>query len=69
MGIAIFLSFFVMKPVFEEIYETAYLPVESNSVSFQEGLEKALPPLKKFMLSQVREKDLLMFMEMAEVKK
>ena len=66
VGIAIFLSFFVMKPVFEEIYETAYLPVESNSVSFQEGLEKALPPLKKFMLSQVREKDLLMFMEMAD---
>ena len=66
VGIAIFLSFFVMKPVFEEIYETAYLPVEANSVSFQEGLEKALPPLKTFMLSQVREKDLLMFMEMAD---
>ena len=65
VGIAIFLSFFVMKPVFDEIYETAYLPVEANSMSFQDGLEKALPPLKTFMLSQVREKDLLMFMEMA----
>jgi len=65
VGIAIFLSFFVMKPVFDEIYETAYLPVEANSMSFQDGLENALPPLKTFMLSQVREKDLLMFMEMA----
>ena len=66
VGIAIFLSFFVMKPVFDQVYESAYLPVESNEISFQEGLEKAMPPIKNFMLSQVREKDLLMFMEMAE---
>ena len=55
-----------MKPVFDEIYEGAYLPVQANEISFQEGLEEALPPVKTFMLSQVREKDLLMFMEMAE---
>ena len=55
-----------MKPVFDEIYEEAYLPVQSNAVSFQQGLELALPPLKNFMLGQVRERDLLMFMEMAE---
>tara|TARA_B100000424_G_C22514582_1_gene296195 strand:- start:38 stop:472 length:435 start_codon:yes stop_codon:yes gene_type:complete len=55
-----------MKPVFDQVYESAYLPVESNEISFQEGLEKAMPPIKNFMLSQVREKDLLMFMEMAE---
>ena len=55
-----------MKPVFDEIYEEAYLPVQSNEVSFQQGLELALPPLKSFMLGQVRERDLLMFMEMAE---
>ena len=66
VGIAIFLSFFVMKPVFDQVYDSAYLPVEANEISFQEGLEKAMPPIKNFMLSQVREKDLLMFMEMAE---
>ena len=66
VGIAIFLSFFVMKPVFDQVYDSAYLPVEANEISFQEGLEKAMPPIKSFMLSQVREKDLLMFMEMAE---
>ena len=55
-----------MKPVFDEIYEEAYLRVQSNEVSFQQGLELALPPLKSFMLGQVRERDLLMFMEMAE---
>jgi len=66
VGIAIFLSFFVMKPVFVQIYESAYLPVEAQEMTFQEGMEKALPPIKSFMLSQVREKDLLMFMEMAD---
>ena len=65
VGIAIFLSFFVMKPVFDQVYEEAYIPLEANELNFQQGLEKALPPLKTFMLSQVREKDLLMFMEMA----
>ena len=66
IGIAIFLSFYVMKPVFDQIYEGAYLPVQANEISFQKGLERAVPPIKAFMLSQVREKDLLMFMEMAE---
>jgi flagellar biosynthetic protein FliP len=65
VGIAIFLSFFIMKPVFDQVYEEAYIPLEANELNFQQGLEKALPPLKAFMLSQVREKDLLMFMEMA----
>ena len=61
IGIAIFLSFYVMKPVFDQIYEGAYLPVQANEISFQKGLEQAVPPIKAFMLSQVREKDLLMF--------
>ena len=54
-----------MKPVFDEVYEQAYLPIEQNEITFQEGLVAALPPLREFMMSQVREKDLLMFMEMA----
>ena len=66
VGIAMFLSLFVMKPVLDEIYDTAYLPVQTNEISFEQGLDQALPPIKNFMLGQVREKDLLMFMELAE---
>ena len=66
LGIAFFLSIFIMKPVMDQIYEAAYLPVENEEISFQEGLNNALPPLRDFMLAQVREKDLLMFMEIAE---
>jgi flagellar biosynthetic protein FliP len=65
IGIAVFLSIFIMKPVFDQVYESAYLPVQANEVTFQEGIELALPPMRDFMLAQVREKDLLMFMEMA----
>lgn len=65
IGIAIFLSIFIMKPVFDQVYESAYLPVQANEVTFQEGIELALPPMRGFMLAQVREKDLLMFMEIA----
>ena len=65
IGIAVFLSFFIMKPVFDQVYDQAYLPIEQNEITFQEGLVRSLPPLREFMMSQVREKDLLMFMEMA----
>ena len=65
IGIAVFLTFFIMKPVFDEVYEQAYVPIEQNEITFQEGLVAALPPLREFMMAQVREKDLLMFMEMA----
>jgi len=66
LGIAFFLSIFIMKPVMDQIYEAAYVPVENEEISFQQGMENALPPLRDFMLAQVREKDLMMFMEMAE---
>jgi flagellar biosynthetic protein FliP len=55
-----------MKPVMDQIYETAYVPVENEEISFQQGMENALPPLRDFMMAQVREKDLMMFMEMAK---
>ena len=65
IAIALFLSFFIMKPVFDEVYDQAYVPVEQNEITFQEGLVAALPPLREFMMAQVREKDLMMFMEMS----
>ena len=65
IGIAFFLTIFIMKPVAEEVYAVAYEPVENSQITFQQGLERAVPPLKEFMLAQVREKDLMMFMDIA----
>ena len=36
IGIAVFLTFFIMKPVFDEVYDKAYLPIEQNEITFQE---------------------------------
>ena len=65
IGIAFFLTIFIMKPIAEEVYAVAYSPVENSEITFQQGLERAVPPLKEFMLAQVREKDLMMFMDIA----
>ena len=65
IGIAFFLTIFIMKPIAEEVYVVAYSPVENSEITFQQGLKRAVPPLKEFMLAQVREKDLMMFMDIA----
>ena len=68
VGIALFLSLFVMKPIIDEIYEVSFVPVQDGAISFEQGLELARAPLQEFMVSQTREKDILMFMEMADEK-
>jgi flagellar biosynthetic protein FliP len=66
VGIAIFLTLFIMNPVLESIYTNALEPVQNNEITFQEGLDRARIPLQEFMLNQTREKDLIMFMEMSQ---
>jgi len=66
VGIAIFLTLFIMNPVLESIYNNALVPVQNEEITFQEGLDRARVPLQEFMLNQTREKDLIMFMEMSQ---
>jgi flagellar biosynthetic protein FliP len=66
VGIAMFLTLFIMSPVLEKIYSEALEPVQNEEITFQEGLDRARIPLQAFMLDQTREKDLLMFMEMSQ---
>lgn len=67
VGLALFLTFFVMSPVFDEIYQQAYKPLSENSINFETALERGVEPLKTFMLHQTREADLRLFGEMAQV--
>lgn len=69
VGLALFLTFFVMSPVMDKIYEEAYQPLAENKISMQEALEKGAVPLKAFMLKQTREADLALFANMAKVEK
>ena len=64
IGLALFLTFFVMSPVIEKVNADAVTPYMSNEITFQQGLSKAAEPLKKFMYDQTRENDLSMFMDM-----
>jgi flagellar biosynthetic protein FliP len=66
VGLSLFLTFFVMAPVFDKIYSDAYLPYTENRMNFNEALDKGTAPLKAFMLRQTREQDLALFIKLAQ---
>lgn len=61
LGLALFLTFFIMAPVFERVYTDAAQPYVNEEISGEVALEKAQLPFKQFMLDQVRESDLTLF--------
>ncbi len=65
IGLALFLTFFVMSPVLDKIYADAYLPFNDNKISLQTALDRASAPLKTFMLKQTRETDLALFVRIS----
>ena len=69
VGLALFLTFFVMSPVIDKIYAEAYQPLSENKISMQQALDKGAQPLKEFMMKQTREGDLALFVKMARIDK
>jgi flagellar biosynthetic protein FliP len=67
VGIALFLTLFIMSPVMTEIYDEAMVPFTAGEISQEEALSLATVPLRSFMLAQTRENDLNVFMDMADV--
>lgn len=65
IGLALFLTFFVMGPVFERIYTEAYQPFDEDRITMQEAMTRGAAPLKEFMLKQTREPDLALFFKMS----
>ncbi len=65
VGLSLFLTFFIMAPVFDKIYVDAYQPLSENKISFTDAIEKASVPLKSFMLKQTRESDLALFVRIS----
>lgn len=62
MGMALFITFFVMAPTFTEVYDKAYLPFSKSQITNDQFFDRALKPLRAFMLKQTREKDIDLFM-------
>jgi flagellar biosynthesis protein FliP len=68
IGLALFLTLFVMSPVLDRIYADAYQPFADNKINLAQAIEKGSVPLRNFMLKQTREGDLALFLKLAEHK-
>jgi flagellar biosynthetic protein FliP len=65
VAMSLFLTLFVMGPVFDKIYTDAYQPYSENKINITTALEKGVAPLKTFMLRQTREADLALYVKMS----
>lgn len=66
VGLALFLTFFVMAPVFNQINERALQPYLEQQISQEQALSQALQPMRQFMFSQVGEKDLQLLVDISK---
>lgn len=66
IGLALFLSLFIMKPTVDAINNTAYKPYKDEEITSKEALDSAQIPLKEFMLRQVQKSDLNLFLEISK---
>ena len=64
-GFAVFMTIFIMKPVASDIYDQAYLPYVENRIPWQEAAAVASSRMNKFMLSQTREDDVALILELS----
>ena len=65
IGLALFLSFFIMNPTLTAMYNNAYEPWSKNEIDQEQALQRGAEPLRHFMLRSTREKDLQLFVEMS----
>ena len=67
IGLALFLTIFIMQPVYTEINDKAFKPFMDNEITQEEAMEAGSKPLKDFMLRQTRQKDLELFAEASKI--
>ncbi len=66
IGLSLILTFFLMQPVGQQIFETAIVPMQSGKITAIEALSRGEVPMRKFMSHYVREKDVALFVELAK---
>ena len=67
LGLALFLTLFIMAPTFQEINDEALQPYLNDQADFVQAFERAQVPLRRFMLNQTRESDIEMFAEIGGI--
>lgn len=68
IGLALFVTFFVMGPVWKQVNDSALQPYLAGQIGEEQALEEAVEPVREFMLRQTREKDLALFLNFAGIK-
>jgi flagellar biosynthetic protein FliP len=69
VALALFLTAFVMGPAFQNAYDVGIKPLVANEITAEQAFERSSGPFKTFMLKNVREKDLAMFMDLSREQK
>ena len=67
LALSMFLTFFIMNPVWQQINKEAYQPWKTQQISRELAMDRAVIPIRKFMLSQTREKDLALFVSLSKL--
>jgi flagellar biosynthetic protein FliP len=67
VGLALFLTFYIMTPVWQKVHQDALKPYLENQIGSAEALQKALVPIRQFMIKQTREKDLSLLVDVAKL--
>lgn len=65
IGLALFLTFFIMRPYMTQIYEEAILPFDQGKIDQEEFLERGIQPLREFMYTQTETSDVRVFLEIS----
>ncbi len=65
IGLALFLTFFIMRPYMTQIYEEAILPFDQGKIEQEEFLERGIQPLREFMYTQTETSDVRVFLEIS----
>ena len=66
IGLALFLTYFIMQPLGVDVYRVAIVPLQNNQITAMEALSRGAEPLRRFMLRYARQKDLALFVELAK---
>ncbi|MFO1445920.1 flagellar type III secretion system pore protein FliP [Bacillus sp. Bva_UNVM-123] len=69
IGLALFLSFFIMAPTFQQVNKEALTPLFNEEINLEQAYEKASIPFKEFMSSHTRQKDLALFLDYSKAER
>ncbi len=67
LGLALFLTFFIMQPTLQQVYDTAVVPFENGEIDQEELFEVGMKPIREFMYGQTQTKDVRLFMEIDQI--